>query len=191
MKRYVYPLFFILNCMWASILSEVSGPLEFTDFPLKKVDYMYREQGGPVARLVFELWSCTTDFLQERNAALLADVELSVLKKEYHDRAVSIFKKLNTFKRFIDELAFEWDKKREKGGMREFFRKMFSRTQSKNSIEKLSAVQFYELLKKLRLFLWDVACNAPCAQKKCLDSLALAERQSFKQFVGALYEELL
>jgi hypothetical protein len=166
--------------------------LEFVDFPLTKVDYMYREQGGPVAHLVFELWDCTVNFLQEDFASYRSDpVRFKTLKNEYHSKALPIFKKLNTFKRFIDELSYEWVEKRERAGIRELFKKMFSRNQSKTYIDKLSAQSFHAVLKDLRFFLWDTAHNAPYAQEKCCEKLNKEEKALFNQFVEVDYTEFI
>lgn len=155
--------------------------LEFVDFPLAKVDYMYREQGGPVARLVFDLWVCTADFLKEHYETYRSETNhFKNLKHQYHAKALPVFKKLNTFKRFIDELSYEWCQKREREGLREMFKKMFSRNQSKPYIEKLSPQKFHSLLQDLRFFLWDVAHNAPYAKEKCFELLTANDRAIFE-----------
>lgn len=166
--------------------------LEFVDFPLQKVDYMYREQGGPVAHLVFELWECTRDFLQQEYTTYRSDqTRLKKLKTDYHSKALPIFKRLNTFKRFIDELAYEWCKKRDRQGLQDLFRKMFSRYQSKSYIDSLSAQEFHRALLDLRLFLWDAAQNAPYARNRCFSDLDEAGRQAFGYFINTPYEQMV
>ena len=109
---------------------QVKVKFEFVDFPLAKVDYMYREQGGVVARLIFDLWCCvmlhlgeeellnkhkkslsSLEFLAQREDAGFFSVEeqalLGALKESYCEHATPIFKKLSIFKRFINELVVE------------------------------------------------------------------------------------
>lgn len=162
--------------------------LRFVEFPLLKVDYMYREQGGPVAALVFDLWKCTKAYLEKdfEQYRSRPDV-LRTVKDGYHKEALPMFKRLNTFKRFIDELSCEWVAKRHREGLRELFSKMFSRKKSKSYIDSLSAEEFNEVLQDLWFFLWDVSQNAPHARKKCLEKLPLEEHQVFEEFVAADY----
>lgn len=182
----------ILLALYVGTQTVNAQSLEFVDFPLTKVDYMYREQGGPVARLVFDLWVCTADFLEENYATYRADTNrFKALKQNYHSKALPVFKKLNTFKRFIDELSYEWGQKRDRKGLRELFKKMFSRNQSKAYIDKLSPETFHALLKDLRFFLWDVAHNAPYAKAKCFETLTQEQQEVFDYWVQIDYTELI
>lgn len=146
----------------------------FTDFPLLKVDYMYREQGGPVAHLVFQLWFCTRNFLQQE----------TIRKDHYYDQAAPLFKKLSTFKRFIDELSIEWMHKYGKDGIRTFFRHVFSKGGAQSHLEALSDQAFLELLFNLQIFLEDIARNTPYARKKCVQFLSAEHYEPFCQFTA-------
>jgi hypothetical protein len=158
--------------------SNARNPYVFVDFPLAKVDFMYKEQGGPVATLVFELWVHTNQFIEDN----LTD------KIAYHDKALPAFKKLNTFKRFIDELCVEWSMVYDKQSLVVFFQKMFARNQGKTYLTSLSDQQLHDLLCDLRSFLWDVAHNAPYARQKCIETLQQSQKELFQAFLINTYE---
>ncbi|NBP01624.1 MAG: hypothetical protein EBU90_16115 [Proteobacteria bacterium] len=154
------------------------APYVFVDFPLSKIDLMYKEQGGPVATLVFDLWVCTNQYIQDN----LTD------RIVYHDKALPSFKKLNTFKRFIDELCVEWANVYHKKSLVLFFQKMFARNQGKAYLHNLSEQEFNSLLYDLRSFLWDVAHNAPHARQKCIETLQQPQIELFQAFLATSYE---
>jgi hypothetical protein len=173
-------LFFLFLSSLAFVTQGMHGRSahRFVDFPLEKVDYMYKEQGGPVASLVFELWQVTNDFLEKGLTQ----------KTIYYEKALPAFKKLNTFKRFIDELSHEWSKQFNKNTLVPFFQKMFARNQGKIYLEKLSEQEFNTLLQDVRCFLWDIAHNAPYAREKCVEGLDHLQKEQFELFIATSYE---
>jgi len=190
-KLYLY--LSLASILFANHLQSVEEAkyIKFVDFPLTKVDYMYREQGGSIARLVFSLWDCTKEFLKNDFTQYQSDdTALQSVKDAYHKNAFPLFKKLNTFKRFIDELSYEWAEKRDREGIRELFKKMFSRFGSKEYVDSLPAEEFHQGLKDLHLFLWDVTQNAPYARAQCFESLNEKDYVLFEEFVKADYEEV-
>lgn len=142
-------------------LSAEQEQFKFVKFPLRKVDYMYREQGGTVAHLVFDLWSTTADALASQ------DLSLDVARKQYRDQALPTIKKLRTFKRFINELIQEWCKEHNKEDAERLFKGFFIELNAEKTINGLEEQEFYLFLDDVKGFLYDIANNAPYARKKC------------------------
>jgi hypothetical protein len=176
--KFKYSLLLFLSFLLFNQQVNARSAHHFIDFPLEKVDYMYKEQGAPIASLVFDLWQITDEFLAKNLTQ----------KATYYEKALPAFKKLNTFKRFIDELCAEWSREFDKKTLSLFFQKMFARNQGKMYLEKLSEQEFRELLNDVRYFLWDIAHNAPYARAKCLETLNQTQKDQFELFIATSHE---
>lgn len=178
----------LLLCVMVSSLSaqESIQHLEFNDFPLRKIDYIYKENGLMVALLAFNVWKKLLEVADNYNNYSSSDGNdaqaLTSLKESCLSNVKPLCGKLKTFKRFIIELIEEWVEKREKTvEQKMLMTEIFFCCRSKQRLENASEQEIKELLQNIQTFVQDVYNNGPCASAKCRAYLSQEDNDVFER----------
>ena len=169
MKRYA--IFFVTIFFWHNN-SLCFSPLEFTDFPLRKIDTVYSHNGDKVAYLLINVW----EELLRVSDQYKDSEDKSILQNACITTVPPLCAKLKTFKRFANELIVEWIEKREGSeDLKRFLQELFLCKKRKTYVTDISEEEALHFLQSLVTFIKDLYHNGPCACEKSKERFSKKE----------------
>lgn len=178
----------------------VSRPVEFKDFPLKKMDKLYPRHVAQAVKHLFDLWYWLSYFAEievdatvKKNPSLMSPLlkhPLDFYHSEEEMRAC--FKKLvspslatlRPVKTFVNKIVSEWCRKTGQSEEIENNLKEIILVVDTKLFEALFSLDDQALLQALIAFLQDGMANVPFGREECMKMLAMEERPYFQKFIN-------
>ncbi len=174
-------------------------PVEFKDFPLKKMDKLYPRHVAQAVRFLYDLWYWTSFFLEvESDSKIKQMLHTSLILPRYpldsyssEEEMRTCFKKLvspslatlRPVKTFVNKIVAEWCRKSSQPEGMEAALKEIILVPDTELFEKLFSLTDPTLLRALIAFLQDGMANVPFGQEECMKMLSEQDRPYFEKFV--------
>lgn len=178
----------------------ISRPVEFKDFPLKKMDKLYPRHVAQAVKHLFDLWYWLSYFLEieaditvKKNSSLLSPLLKHPLELYHSEEEMrACFKKLvapslatlRPVKTFVNKIVAEWCRKTGQSQEIESNLKEIILVVDTQLFESLFSINDQTLLRALIAFLQDGMANVPFGREECMKMLAMEERPYFQKFIN-------